>query len=336
MVSRIMLVDSNTSRPPPPPPPPAATERRGSINSVRMEEYCREFLNFGRQIRRQIEAEWNNNAITAPPLTREVLVNMTIPSTSSAAAVTPQVCVQVPKPPVSLLPPPPLPKRTMKEKKEQVEEPIKTESNPKKEVKMDVTFILADEKRNADFHQLFKSVPPDDHLVEDYNCAYYRDIMIQGRLYISQRHICFNSKFFNWVTNLIICFDHVIAVEKKTMALVVPNGVQITTETGKHVFASFMARDITFKQIEDVWKHSKLLIPEEEEPIEKEFLKEEQEEEMTIPPPKKPISVYPFTMIALKTTFYGSVEKLNNVLFKDNIFMEGILCDKIGYTSNVF
>ncbi|KAG9807359.1 hypothetical protein KCU77_g21425, partial [Aureobasidium melanogenum] len=65
-------------------------------------------------------------------------------------------------------------------------------------------FAVASSKRNKDFHQLFRSVPEDDYLIEDYSAALQRDILLHGRLYISEGHICFSSNILGWVTNLVI------------------------------------------------------------------------------------------------------------------------------------
>lgn len=63
-------------------------------------------------------------------------------------------------------------------------------------------FAVASSKRNADFHGLFTSVPEDDYLIEDYGCALVREILIQGRLYVSENHVCFYANIFGWVTNV--------------------------------------------------------------------------------------------------------------------------------------
>jgi hypothetical protein len=57
-------------------------------------------------------------------------------------------------------------------------------------------------KKNNDFHSLFKSVPEDDTLIEDYGCALQKDILLQGRIYLSEKHLCFNANIFGWVTNV--------------------------------------------------------------------------------------------------------------------------------------
>ena len=41
-----------------------------------------------------------------------------------------------------------------------------------------------------------------DHHLLDYGCAIQRDILVQGRLYISENHMCFHANIFGWVTNV--------------------------------------------------------------------------------------------------------------------------------------
>ncbi|KAI0860767.1 hypothetical protein F4860DRAFT_196027 [Xylaria cubensis] len=115
-------------------------------------------------------------------------------------------------------------------------------------------FAVASKKRNRDFHTLFKSVPDDDYLIEDYSCALQREILAHGRLYVSEGHICFSSNILGWVTTLVMSFDEIVSVEKRSTALVFKNGLMISTLHAKHVFASFTSRDSTYDLIVDIWK----------------------------------------------------------------------------------
>lgn len=115
-------------------------------------------------------------------------------------------------------------------------------------------FAVANKKRNRDFHALFKSVPDDDYLIEDYSCALQREILAHGRLYISEGHLCFSSNILGWVTTLVMSFDEIVAVEKRSTALVFKNGLEISTLHAKHVFASFASRDTTYDLIIKIWK----------------------------------------------------------------------------------
>ncbi|KAF2751361.1 hypothetical protein M011DRAFT_455379 [Sporormia fimetaria CBS 119925] len=117
-------------------------------------------------------------------------------------------------------------------------------------------FAVAPPKRNRDFHNLFKSVPEDDYLIEDYSAALQKEILLQGRLYVSEGHLCFSSNILGWVTNLVISFDEVVSVEKKSTAMLFPNGIVIQTLHARNIFASFLSRDSTYDLIIGIWKIS--------------------------------------------------------------------------------
>ena len=134
-------------------------------------------------------------------------------------------------------------------------------------------FAVATMKRNQDFHDLFPTIPTDDYLIDgvsfaccssngfnnflDYGCALQRDILIQGRLYISENHLCFYANIFGWVTTLVIPFYNVKSVDKKMTAFVIPNAIGVTESSNKHTFASFLARDTAYDVIYNIWKHSR-------------------------------------------------------------------------------
>lgn len=117
-------------------------------------------------------------------------------------------------------------------------------------------FAVASPKRNRDFHGFFKSVPEDDYLIEDYSAALQKEILLHGRLYVSEGHLCFSSNILGWVTNLVISFDEVVSVEKKSTAVLFPNAIVIQTLHARNVFASFLARDSTYDLIIGIWKIS--------------------------------------------------------------------------------
>lgn len=77
-------------------------------------------------------------------------------------------------------------------------------------------------------------------------------------MYLSSNYICFNSNILGWVTNLVIPLQEVIQVEKKSTAVLFPNGMIIRTLHHRYVFATFLSRDTTFNLITNVW-HKVLL-----------------------------------------------------------------------------
>ena len=117
-------------------------------------------------------------------------------------------------------------------------------------------FAVANKKRNKDFHQFFRSVPEDDYLIEDYSCALQRDIILAGRIYISEGHICFSSNILGWVTTLVISFDEVVSVEKESTAMLFANAIAVQTLHARHTFRSLLSRDATYDLVIGIWKIS--------------------------------------------------------------------------------
>lgn len=115
-------------------------------------------------------------------------------------------------------------------------------------------FAVASKKRNRDFHQLFRSVPEDDYLIEDYSCALQREIILAGRIYVSEGHICFSSNILGWVTTLVISFDEIVAIEKENTAMVFPNALGIQTLHARHTFRSLLSRESTYDLMVNIWK----------------------------------------------------------------------------------
>ena len=117
-------------------------------------------------------------------------------------------------------------------------------------------FAVASKKRNREFHQLFRSVPEDDYLIEDYSCALQREIILAGRIYISEGHICFSSNILGWITTLVISFDEVVSVEKENTAMVFPNAIAIQTLHARHTIRSLLSREATYELLIGIWKLS--------------------------------------------------------------------------------
>lgn len=121
----------------------------------------------------------------------------------------------------------------------------------------DTAYRYASVNRNQEFHKLFKSIPPEERLLDDFSCALSREILLQGRLYLTEKNLCFNSNLLGWVTNLVIPYNDVRSFEKTATAGLFPNGIAIQLNNGhKHYFASFLSRDSTYNQISEIWEAS--------------------------------------------------------------------------------
>ncbi|XP_026843896.1 GRAM domain-containing protein 1B isoform X1 [Drosophila persimilis] len=110
--------------------------------------------------------------------------------------------------------------------------------------------------RAGDFKKLFKDVPNDERLIVDYSCALQRDILVQGRLYVSQNYVCFHANIFSWETYVSIKWKDVTAITKEKTALVIPNAISIATSKDKYFFATFTSRDKSFLMLFRVWQNT--------------------------------------------------------------------------------
>ncbi|SCU83511.1 LADA_0C11870g1_1 [Lachancea dasiensis] len=109
------------------------------------------------------------------------------------------------------------------------------------------------DERNAELHRIFKSIPEDDRLLDDFSCALSREFLFQGRLYVTETNLCFNSNLLGWVTHVVIAMKDITIIEKTSTAGLFPNGIAIETRLGRHQFVSFISRDPTFEFIKTVW-----------------------------------------------------------------------------------
>ncbi|KAJ6656029.1 hypothetical protein lerEdw1_004434 [Lerista edwardsae] len=113
-------------------------------------------------------------------------------------------------------------------------------------------------QRNEDFRKLFKQLPDSERLIVDYSCALQRDILLQGRLYLSENWICFYSNIFRWETLLTVRLKDICSMTKEKTARLIPNAIQVCTDTEKHFFTSFGARDRTYMMMFRLWQNALL------------------------------------------------------------------------------
>ncbi|XP_034030060.1 protein Aster-A isoform X2 [Thalassophryne amazonica] len=111
-------------------------------------------------------------------------------------------------------------------------------------------------QRNEDFRKLFKKLPDTERLIVDYSCALQKDILLQGRLYLSENWLCFYSNIFRWETTITILLKDVTSLTKEKTAKLIPNAIQISTDNEKHFFTSFGARDRSFMMIFQLWQNA--------------------------------------------------------------------------------
>lgn len=112
--------------------------------------------------------------------------------------------------------------------------------------------------KSEDFRKIFKDVYREDRLLVDYSCALQKEILVQGRMYITQNWVCFYANIFTWETLLAIPCKEITSVTKEKTARVIPNAIQITTDKEKYFFTSLANRDKTYMMLFRVWQNALL------------------------------------------------------------------------------
>ncbi|KAL1067203.1 hypothetical protein V6Z11_D12G112900 [Gossypium hirsutum] len=105
--------------------------------------------------------------------------------------------------------------------------------------------------KSEEYRQLFR-LPPEEFLVQDFNCAFQDSILFQGHMYLFAHFICFYSNIFGFETK-IIAFNEIKSVKKAKTAGIFSNAIEIFAGGRKYFFTSFSSRDEAFKLINDGW-----------------------------------------------------------------------------------
>uniref|UniRef100_A0A8C3Y0K2 GRAM domain containing 2A n=1 Tax=Catharus ustulatus TaxID=91951 RepID=A0A8C3Y0K2_CATUS len=111
-------------------------------------------------------------------------------------------------------------------------------------------------KYNSQYHKLFKDIPTEESVLKVCSCALQRDILIQGRLYISPNWLCFYANLFGKDIKVVIPVVSVQLIKKHKTARLLPNGLAITTTASrKYIFVSLISRDSVYDVLRRVCTH---------------------------------------------------------------------------------
>eukprot|EP00794_Sanderia_malayensis_P010967 gene10967-12129_t len=108
------------------------------------------------------------------------------------------------------------------------------------------------------FKRIFKDLPLEESLIIDYSCALQRDILVHGRVYLSQNWMCFYANIFGWETTVTINWHEITAITKEKTARVIPNAIRLSTSSEKCFFTSFVSRDSAYTALFRIWQNALL------------------------------------------------------------------------------
>ncbi|CAG5917451.1 unnamed protein product [Menidia menidia] len=84
-------------------------------------------------------------------------------------------------------------------------------------------------KSNCQYHKIFKEISKEEQLRQSYTCALQKDMLYQGRMFVSDHWICFHSKVFGRDTKIAIPVTSITNIKKTKTAILVPNALVVAT-----------------------------------------------------------------------------------------------------------
>jgi hypothetical protein len=117
------------------------------------------------------------------------------------------------------------------------------------------------QQRNDQLRRLF-CLPATEALVEDFSCALKKKMLLQGRMYVFEEHICFYTNLFGYVKLKSIPLSEVVDV-KKRKNVGFANSIEVTWgPNGKReFFTSFLHRGEAYRLIMAQWRQCSDLAP---------------------------------------------------------------------------
>jgi hypothetical protein len=131
----------------------------------------------------------------------------------------------------------------------------KNEKKAKRTMSWSQLLLPSYKTRLIEFRKQFKAIPSNERLIADFACALQKEILIQGRIYLSVNYLAFHANIFGWETIVTLKLCDITALTKANTIRVIPNAIQVITNNGnKYIFTSFVARDKAFKRIYRLWQ----------------------------------------------------------------------------------
>jgi hypothetical protein len=96
-------------------------------------------------------------------------------------------------------------------------------------------------------------------VIKSFTCALEKDIIMQGKLYLTPQYACFYSNVFNRNYTLEISYSQVTKIEKKNTIGMIPNAISVWIEGDVHFFLSFAKRDLAFDLMVEFWENQKIV-----------------------------------------------------------------------------
>ncbi|KAK9823329.1 hypothetical protein WJX72_001963 [[Myrmecia] bisecta] len=92
----------------------------------------------------------------------------------------------------------------------------------------------------------------DEMVMDDFHCALQKKLLLQGRMYVFERTVCFHCNLFGYTKDKVIPLEEVTSVRKRKN-YGFPNSIEIIWRGKKEFFTSFLSREDAYRLIMCAW-----------------------------------------------------------------------------------
>ncbi|CAN0109718.1 unnamed protein product, partial [Ectocarpus sp. 12 AP-2014] len=144
-------------------------------------------------------------------------------------------------------------------------------------------------------YQIFGDVGP---LIRDFSCAWDHKVVMHGRMYVTERRLCFYANFFGLEAKMSLRHEDVARCSKGNSAIFIPNVVVVQDKSGKDfVFRAFWERDECQSLLEELRREAGDVLARAEQAKAKTLLEDADgdggEDDRLLPPSGAPPDVAP-------------------------------------------
>eukprot|EP00118_Oscarella_pearsei_P003398 m.14156 g.14156 ORF g.14156 m.14156 type:complete len:421 (+) comp25569_c0_seq4:214-1476(+) len=114
--------------------------------------------------------------------------------------------------------------------------------------------MLSSKPSQAALHRHFPSLSAEECAYDSFRCALSKEILINGRLYVTSKHFCFHSNILGIEKKFAIDCSEISAITQERTLMIFPNAIGIRMNDGsQYLFSSFYRRDMTHRLLFRIW-----------------------------------------------------------------------------------
>ena len=100
-------------------------------------------------------------------------------------------------------------------------------------------------------------ISDEEDLLDDFGCSLndgsIKNVAPHGRLYLTDRCLCFCSNILGYKNKVKIPFDEILSISKTKVLGLFDSGITVTCSKEQHVICGFRKRDIALERIMAIW-----------------------------------------------------------------------------------